>query len=92
MSTRHASFALTLAFLVSFSPSLLTAQDQPQPPLTPDAMVRLNFPQEIEVGNLVDYVSQRLGIKLLYDEQVANKKITVKAPTELLARSFGKRP
>jgi type II secretory pathway component GspD/PulD (secretin) len=61
-----------------------------QPPAAPpaDANVQLNFPQAIEIQNLVDYVSQRLNIKILYDEQIANKQITIKAPTEIPASSL----
>jgi general secretion pathway protein D len=42
--------------------------------------VQLNFPAEIDIKAFIDYVSQRLDIKILYDEQVANKKITIRAP------------
>ena len=47
-----------------------------------EGMVTLNFPQEIAIQGFVDYVSQRLGIKILYDADLisANKKISVKAP------------
>jgi general secretion pathway protein D len=51
-------------------------------------MVKLNFPEQVELKMLVDYVSQRLGVKILYDEQVANKKITIKAPQEIPAQSL----
>lgn len=51
-------------------------------------MVALNFPTEIEVRGLVDYVSQRLGVKILYDDQVANKKISIKGPGEVPVRSL----
>jgi hypothetical protein len=50
-----------------------------QPP--DEGMVELSFSDEIELKGLVDYVSRRLGVNLLYDEQLVNKKITIKAPT-----------
>lgn len=46
----------------------------------PEGTVQLNFPEQSELKSLVDYVSQRLGVKILYDESIANKKITVRAP------------
>ena len=36
----------------------------------------------------VDYVSTRLGVKILYDEQIANKKVTIKAPGQIPADSL----
>jgi general secretion pathway protein D len=53
-----------------------------------DGMVALNFPSEVEVRGLVDYVSQRLGVKILYDDQIANKKISIKGPGEVPASSL----
>ncbi len=51
-------------------------------------MIRLNFPQDVELKVLVDYVSQRLGMKILYDEEIANKKISLRAPGEVPAESL----
>ena len=47
-----------------------------------EGVVTLNFQSEIPIQALVDYVSQRLEIKILYDAELvgANKKISVKAP------------
>jgi type II secretory pathway component GspD/PulD (secretin) len=59
-----------------------------QTAITAAAMVKLNFPEQVELKLLIDYVSQRLGVKILYDEQVANKKITIKAPQEIPAQSL----
>ena len=50
--------------------------------------VRLNLPENAELRILVDYVSQRLGIKILYDEALANKRITVKAPEAIPAETL----
>lgn len=46
---------------------------------TAPGMIQLTFPPETELRVLVDYVSQRLGVRFLYDEQVANKRISVRA-------------
>lgn len=53
-----------------------------------DATVTLNLPPEVELSVFVDYVSQRLGIRILYDEQIANKKITIKAPGKIPVNSL----
>jgi len=68
------------------SPSQAVAQ--PPAPADPNAPVQLNFPNEVEIKVLVDLVSQRLGIKILYDEQIANKRISIKAPTAIPASSL----
>ncbi|MEO0530715.1 MAG: secretin N-terminal domain-containing protein [Planctomycetota bacterium] len=51
-----------------------------QLPVSPADGVQLNLPKNSELSLLVDYVSQRLGVQILYDEAVANKRLTVKAP------------
>ncbi|MFG0250095.1 MAG: secretin N-terminal domain-containing protein [Phycisphaeraceae bacterium JB051] len=64
---------------------------QPQnndPQAQPDSMVQLNFPKDVELTVLVEYVSQRLGINFIYDEQLANKRLTIKAPQEIPASSL----
>lgn len=57
-----------------------------QPPN--DAMIRITLPDEVEVKGLVDYVSERLAIRILYDETIANKKINLRAPGEIPASSL----
>lgn len=51
-------------------------------------MVQLNFPDEVELKLLVDYVSTRMGVKILFDEQVANKRISIKSPGQIPADSL----
>ncbi len=51
-------------------------------------MVQLNFPNEIEIVALIDLVSQRLGVKILYDDKISGKRISIKAPTEIPAQSL----
>ncbi|MCA9234863.1 MAG: hypothetical protein KDA44_05305 [Planctomycetales bacterium] len=57
------------------------AHSQAPPPA--EGQVQLNLPDQAEVTLLIDYVSNRLGVKILYDEQVANKRITIKAPEQI---------
>lgn len=82
-----------IAILLVASTAVLTAAvpivlAQPQPAAEADEMVQLNFPQEIEVKILVDYVSQRLKIKILYDDVIANKRLVVRAPEAIPASSL----
>jgi hypothetical protein len=59
-----------IAALVSYAilANLAVAQS-PAPAVTEDANVKLNFPDQVELTLLVEYVSQRLGVKILYDER-----------------------
>lgn len=54
------------------------AEPQNQP-----AMVELNFPDNLELKTLVDYVGKRLNINFLYDENLAGKRITLKTPKQI---------
>jgi type II secretory pathway component GspD/PulD (secretin) len=58
------------------------ASDGPQP-ADESAGILLNFPENMELKVLVDYVSQRLGLNILYDEQIGNRLVTIKAPTTI---------
>ncbi len=46
------------------------------------------FPEKMEIKLLIDYVSQRLNINIIYDEQVGNKRITLKAPEPITEKSL----
>ena len=60
----------------------------PLPTAQREEMVRINFPQEIEAKAFLDYVSERLKINILYDQEVANKKINVRAPEQIPVSSL----
>ncbi len=45
-----------------------------------EALVELNFPQGVELRLLIDYVVERLGMNIVYDEQVGSKAVTLRAP------------
>ena len=62
--------------LVAFAAPSLKAQPTPQ-----DEMVQLNFPAEVEIKVLIDYVSNALDVKIIYDEQIATKRISVRSST-----------
>lgn len=53
-----------------------------------DGMVHLNFPEEIPIEALVEYASKRLGIHILYDREVGEKRINLRSPGEIPADSL----
>lgn len=60
-----------------------TAPAQPEP-----GMVTLNFPENMELKALIDYVGLRLGVNFIYDEQIGSKKVTIKTPSQVPAASL----
>ena len=70
--------ALTIGVFVAGD----SVQAQPAAPAEP--MVQLNFPQEVEVQVLIDYVSNRLGVKFLEKK----KELTERACFVMLNRHF----
>src|SRR5205814_8945050 len=44
----------------------------------------MDFPSEgVELKTLADVVSKRLGIPILYDEQIAGKRVVIRVPKEV---------
>jgi general secretion pathway protein D len=76
---------IAIAIVLFASRTEVAAQAPPPPAPQASSEVKLNFPENADLRLLVDYVSQRLGVKILYDEALANKKITVKAPEAIPA-------
>ncbi|MEQ1828853.1 MAG: secretin N-terminal domain-containing protein [Pirellula sp.] len=64
---------------------------QPTPTISPattpanaqTGTVRINLRGETQLTTLVEYVSQRLNIRFLYDESLAQKKINLQVPDEV---------
>src|ERR1700722_5851164 len=60
------------------------AQDAARQPATDKgktpATIQLTLPPETELKTLIDLVSQRLGVPILCDESVANKRISLNSP------------
>lgn len=75
-------FPLAATILIVLFPTIARPQAQDEP------SVQLNFGDQVELRVLVDYVSQRLGVKILYDEQVQGNQISIKAPGEVPASSL----
>jgi len=82
----HIVVCLTVLCLTGIGPRWVRGQDTGQ--TSPVGEVALNFPADMELSVLVEYVSQRLGINILYDEQVANKRLTIRAPQQVPASSL----
>ncbi|HOI56081.1 MAG TPA: secretin N-terminal domain-containing protein [Phycisphaerae bacterium] len=49
----------------------------------PQELIQLNFPENLEVKALIDYVIQRLGINVMYDEALLKKRITLITPVKV---------
>jgi general secretion pathway protein D len=65
------------------------AAAQPAEPLeVSDGMVALNFPEDLDLKVLIDYVGKRLAVNFIYDEQIGGRKVTIKAPTKIPASSL----
>jgi general secretion pathway protein D len=54
----------------------------------PAATLELNFPENMDLKVLVDYVGKRQGISFVYDDQIGNKKVTIKAQQKIPAESL----
>jgi type II secretory pathway component GspD/PulD (secretin) len=77
--------------ILAFPPAALPATSAtPKADSAPadDDLVQLNFPENLEVKVLVDYVGKRLGMNILYDETVLKKRITISAPAKVPADSL----
>ena len=74
--------------LAAAEPNNVRGPQTPQQPTAKPGMVRLNFPAEVELRTLADYVGGRLGIKIFYDEEVANKKVSLRVPGEVPVESL----
>src|SRR3954454_12753770 len=81
-------FALAATVFVALVPSTLRAQatrptTEPAAGAADDPLVGLNLPENAPLKVLIDYVSQEFSLNILYDEQVGNQRITIKAPAKL---------
>ncbi|MBI1335796.1 MAG: hypothetical protein GC164_02410 [Phycisphaera sp.] len=74
--TRHIAIAVIL--IGALWSGVAAADDAPAPNATGDELVTLNFPDNMEVQALAEYVGKRLGINFIYDEQITGRRITIK--------------
>lgn len=85
-ATRKISCGAWLICLAVFCP--VAVSQTPEPPQPAPGMVALNFPENVDLKVLVDYVGQRQSINFLYDEQLASKRVTLKAPQAVPAEAM----
>lgn len=80
---RH-SLPLVIAWLQVCLATVAHAQSVHEPSRQPQAEgISLNFPENVELKVFVQYVSKRLGINILYDEQVISRRITLQSPENI---------
>ncbi|WP_428387989.1 secretin N-terminal domain-containing protein [Mucisphaera sp.] len=53
-----------------------------------DGMVTLNFPENIDLKVLIDYVGRRNGINFIYDQNVVSRRVTINAPEAIPTSSL----
>jgi len=81
MKLRGISASLGLGLAVLFAPGAAWAQAAGPDPAAPTAAeegVRLSLPPNVELRLLIDYVSERVGINILYGDEVARARVTLK--------------
>ena len=60
------------------------AQAPPAQPASGDeSLIQLNFPENVEVKILIDYVAKRLGMNLVYDDGAVRKRISILTPAKV---------
>ena len=87
-SASRVTRSIALVGLTLLATGLLNTPVRAQQVTAASDQVKLNFPDPLPLKLLVDYVSNRLDIKILYGNDISNKKITIKAPSEIPAESL----
>ena len=77
-------FAIALHLLLCAVPAR-GAEPATRPATRPgDAAVPMDFPAEgIELRTLADIITKRLGIPILYDENIVGKRVTIRVPRDV---------
>ena len=48
-----------------------------------EADIALDFPENVELKVLIEFVSKRLGLNMVYDDKVAAKRVTLRSPAKV---------
>ena len=56
-------------------------QTQPASTTTDAGDINLNFPDNVPLKTFVEYSASRLGLNIIYDEQILRQHFTIKSPT-----------
>ena len=76
-------WGLTATAAVAAVPMQATTAPAPLSAATataPARTIELNFPQSVPLSLLMEYVSDRLGINILYDQNLADRRVTILSP------------
>ncbi len=68
--------------------TVAAAQDAMPASAPAPAAIQMDFPETVEVKTLVDYVSKRMGMNILYDEALVKKRVTLSSPMRMPAESL----
>ncbi len=90
------SLAALLVPLTAFLVAVPVAGEEPAAPTAgvaeteaaEEGLIQLNFPENVEIKALIDYVAMRLGMNILYDEGLVRKRVTILSPTKVPADSL----
>ena len=77
----HAAWLAALVAIFTMCAPALIAQDEPAN--DGDGRITINLPENVELRVLIEYVSQRLKINIVFDEQIGRQRVTVRAPKQV---------
>jgi general secretion pathway protein D len=82
------TFGPLLAMAIALLLLQVSAQAQDTGSAEADATIRLDFPDNMEVKLLVDYVAARCGLNILYEESLVNKRVSILSPAAIPKESL----
>jgi general secretion pathway protein D len=74
-------YVLASVMLIS-GPALCEAQVPASEPAD-EGLIQLNLPSTVELKALIDYVSKRLGINIIYDESIGATRVAILSPAKI---------
>jgi general secretion pathway protein D len=74
---------LAAALICTSSIFAETTTTAPATSVADDDLVSLNLPENAPLKVLIEYVSQEFGFNILYDQQIGDQRLTIKAPAKL---------
>lgn len=78
-----------IVFLITLSPmSIIGYSQDGTSSVSPEGNITLNLTGNIELKILIEYVSQRLDINIIYDHHVEGKWVTIQAPKSIQQNSL----
>ena len=86
MNESHFRWSVRCAVLTLLLAPVLGWSQQVAPP--PAGMLRLSTQGEVPLSDLIDYVSQRLQLRIIYDPSIRQKKVNLVAPDPIPVESL----